>query len=383
MPSRLRRPYKRGMRILFSSMPVFGHFLPMTPLIEAARRAGHEVVVASAADLEVEVKRLGVEFWQAGPGVAEIIGDHDMNEQDDFSPEERIARDVAKFFVPSARQRAGDLVPRAKAWQPDLVVHEPTEMAGAVAAAATGARHAVHGLGIWPAEIVSLFGPGFADLSADWKVADGHRDAWYLDILPPSMSGGTPGYSNVLPLRPTPPPTPLAGAPDMPTGHPNTVYLTLGTIFNDAPEVFRAVLDGLATLPVNVFVTAGPNADPARIGTWPSHVRVTDFVPQELVLPHCQVVVHHGGAGTMLGSLRHGLPQLILPRGADNFHNAALAQGAGAALSLTPDEVNVQAVADAVTLLLTEPEFAVKARAVREEITAMPAPDEVLAQLTT
>lgn len=363
-------------------MPVFGHFLPMTPLIDAARRAGHEVVVASAADLEVEVKRLGVDFWQVGPGVAEIIGDHKMGEPDDFSPEERIARDVAEFFVPSARRRAEDLVPRAKAWQPDLVVHDPTELAGAVAAAATGARHAVHGLGIWPAEIVSIFEPAFAALSADWSVANTHRDARYLDILPPSM-GATPGYPNVLPLRPTPPPSSLVGAPDMPTGHPNTVYLTLGTVFNDAPEVFRAALDGLTTLPVNVFVTAGPNADPSRIGTWPSHVRVTDFVPQELVLPHCQVVIHHGGAGSMLGSLRHGLPQLILPRGADNFHNAVLAQGTGVALTLTPDEVTGQAVADAVTLLLTESEFAVRARAVRDEITAMPSPHEVLAQLTT
>lgn len=370
------------MRILFSTLPVFGHFLPMTPLIEAARRGGHEVVVASSADLEVEVKRLGVEFWQVGPGVAEIVGDHDLNEPDDFTPEERIARDVEMFFVPSAIRRAEELVPRAKAWQPDLVVHEPTEMAAGVVAAATGARHVVHGLGIWPKEIVSLFSPGFAALCAAWSVADGHLDARYLDILPPAM-GAQPGYANALPLRPTPPPTPLTGAPGMPTEHPNTVYLTLGTVFNDVPEVFRTALDGLTKLPVNVFVTAGPNADPTRIGTWPSHVRVTDFVPQELVLPHCQVVIHHGGAGTMLGSLRHGLPQLILPRGADNFHNAAMAERAGIAVSLTPDEVSAQAVADAVTLLLAEPGFAAKALAVREEIAAMPSPDDVLTQLTT
>jgi UDP:flavonoid glycosyltransferase YjiC (YdhE family) len=370
------------MRILFSTMPAFGHFLPMTPLVEAARRAGHEVAVASAVDLEVEVKRFGVEFWQVGPSIAEIVGDHSLGEPDDLTPEERIARDVELFFVPSAIARAEDLVPRAQAWQPDLVVHEPTEMAAAVAATVTGARHVVHGLGIWPKEIVSLFVPGFAALSAAWSVADGHLDARYLDILPPAL-GAQDGFANVLPLRPTAPPTPLTGAPDMPTVHPNTVYLTLGTVFNDAPEVFRETLDGLAKLPVNVFVTAGPNADPARIGTWPSHVRVTDFVPQELVLPHSQVVIHHGGAGTMLGSLRHGLPQLILPRGADNFHNAAMAQSAGVALSLTPDEVSAQAVADAVTLLLTEPGFAAKALAVREEIAAMPSPDDVLTQLTT
>jgi UDP:flavonoid glycosyltransferase YjiC (YdhE family) len=375
-----RRPYKRGMRILFTTVPVFGHFLPMTPLIDAARRAGHEVVVASGADIEVEVERLGVEFWRAGPTLAEAVAEHRADEEN-LSPEERIAADVSAFFVPHARASAQDLVPRALEWFPEIVVHEPSAMAGGVVAAATGARHVVHGLGLWPEGIWSLFSPGYTALCAEWSVPDRYLEARYLDILPDDLQA-RPGFAEVLPLRPAPPPSQVTTVPAIPDRHPDTVYLTLGTIFHEAEDVFRAALDGLSSLPVNVFVTAGPNADPARVGEWPSHVHVTDFVPQELVLPHCRVAVHHGGAGSMLGALRHGLPQLVLPRGADNFHNAALAERAGVGLALAPDEVGAQAVADAVTLLMTEPGFTDRARSVSGDIAAMPGPNEVLAQLT-
>ena len=39
------------MRILFASWPGYGHLLPMVPLIRAAQRGGHDVVVSSGADM--------------------------------------------------------------------------------------------------------------------------------------------------------------------------------------------------------------------------------------------------------------------------------------------------------------------------------------------
>ena len=43
------------------------------------------------------------------------------------------------------------------------------------------------------------------------------------------------------------------------------------------------------------------------------------------------LVVHHGGSGTMLGALAHGLPQLRRPQGADQFLNAEALLPTGAA----------------------------------------------------
>ena len=44
---------------------------------------------------------------------------------------------------------------------------------------------------------------------------------------------------------------------------------------------------------------------------------IVEYVPHALFLRHCDVVVSHAGAGIMFGALAHGLPQLLLPQGAD------------------------------------------------------------------
>jgi UDP:flavonoid glycosyltransferase YjiC (YdhE family) len=157
------------------------------------------------------------------------------------------------------------------------------------------------------------------------------------------------------------------------------VHLTLGTIFADAPGVLEAAVAGLRELPVNLVVTVGPQGDPARFGPQPPHVRVERYVPHELLLPVCDLLVDHAGAGILLAGFRHGLPQLLLPQGIDQFGNADAARKAGAALSLT--EVTAEAVAEAARRLLDEPGFAVAARAVQAEIADMPSADETVGLL--
>lgn len=84
----------------------------------------------------------------------------------------------------------------------------------------------------------------------------------------------------------------------------------------------------------------------------------------------------------MLGALAHGLPQLMLPQGADQFIDADAATTAGVALSLAPDEVTAGSVAASAARLLAEPGFAASAAAVRAEIDAMPDADAVLSDLS-
>ncbi len=103
------------------------------------------------------------------------------------------------------------------------------------------------------------------------------------------------------------------------------------------------------------------------------------YIPHTLLLPRCSLVVSHGGAGIMFGTLAHGLPQLILPQGADQFMNAAACQNARVALALTPDELSAEAVAAAAGRLVTEPGFAAAAAHIRAEIDTMPTAADILA----
>jgi MGT family glycosyltransferase len=165
------------------------------------------------------------------------------------------------------------------------------------------------------------------------------------------------------------------------TGRP-LVYLTFGTVF-DEYDLFAAAVAGIGELGVGLVVTVGRDGDPAALGPQPDHVVVERYIPQTQLLPECDVVASHAGSGTILAALAMGIPQLCLPQRADQFLNAAAVAGAGAGLAIPPAAVNATAVAQATRRLLEDSSFRRAARAVADEITLMPSPDDVTMVLET
>jgi UDP:flavonoid glycosyltransferase YjiC (YdhE family) len=121
--------------------------------------------------------------------------------------------------------------------------------------------------------------------------------------------------------------------------------------------------------------------DSALLEPLPPAVRTAPFLPQAALLPHCRAVVSHAGAGTMLGALCHGLPQLCLPQGTDQPSNTAALLPTGAALALQPDQSTADAVAEALGRLLNEPSFRQAATQLTAEIERMPPATTVLDEL--
>lgn len=372
-------------RVLVTSWPGYGHLLPMVPLIRAAQAAGHEVVVSSGADMSRLIGDLGVPAHRSGVTLAESYARlPDQVQISSLPVEQQMAVAARNFFGAGAVDRGRDLQELIADWRPDLVVHDTLELGAPVAAEATGVPHVTHGYGPMV--------PGTTELAFAITVAltdAGHPDpapaifaAPYLDVCPPGFRGTAPNpWPTTILLRPSageldPAATLPAGFHDLP--HDRTVYVTLGTVMNQAPAVFRAVLDGCAELPVNLLVTTGPDVDPAVLGELPPATLAAPFLPQALVLPHCTAVVSHAGAGTMLGALCHGLPQLCLPQGTDQPFNTAALLPTGAALALEPGEITPDAVGASLSRLLDEPSFRQSARALQREIEQMPTAAEVL-----
>ena len=378
------------MRILFASWPAYGHLLPMVPLIRAAQRAGHQIVVSSGPDLQPMIDGLGVGSHRSGMTLAEsyaavpggaVLGEMSREQEMEFA--------ARHLFGARAVDRANDLLPFVRDWRPDLIVHDTLELGSAVAAEIHGIRQLTHGYGptVPGTEIFAgLIGRSIAELGLPDPIP-AVLAAPYLEVCPPGLATGAPvPWRDVRPIRPSAGEIPSGAAlppgfTDLPPAE--TAYLTLGTISNQSAGVFRAAIDGIAAAGLNVLVTTGPGFDPADLGTRPAGVLSVPFVPQALVLPHCRVVVSHAGAGTMFGALCHGLPQLCLPQGADQPAQAVAILRAGAGLTLWPGEVSADAVQQAVERLQREPVFAGSAEGLRAEIDAMPDADAVLAVLVS
>jgi UDP:flavonoid glycosyltransferase YjiC (YdhE family) len=91
------------------------------------------------------------------------------------------------------------------------------------------------------------------------------------------------------------------------------------------------------------------------------------------LLPFCDAVVNQGGTA-ILPILAHGLPLLVLPQGANQFHNAEACVAAGVGRRLLPEEVTPEAVRRDVRALLDDPSLRDGARRVQGELAAMPGP---------
>lgn len=369
------------MRALFSCLPGLGHFHPMVPLAQAWAGAGHHVAFATAARFcERVVRPAGFEALPAGLSPMEV--------EDQMGPEtgspDAAGAGARMFAGVAGPAKVSDLVGVIEAWRPDLVVHDSFDFGAPVAAARAGLPWASHSFGaLQPAELweraAALVGPTWREWGVEPGRAGGMFRHLYLDICPPSLQA--PHIADIAvarQLRPV-----IFDAPstaDLPEWvgllpQAPTVYVTLGTVFNHTAGLFETVLAGLVTEPVNVIVTVGRDRDPAELGDQPRHVRVERYLPQSLLFPHCDLVVCHGGSGTMLAALAHGLPLLVLPQGANQDWNGERGAAIGAGITLAPGSLTPDAVRAAVRRLLREPAHRAAAGRVRAEIDAMPGPE--------
>lgn len=316
---------------------------PLIPLAIAARDAGHEVHFAAGENVHAPLAANGL----------------------------RPFRPVDSFYEVYAE----DLEPELARLQPDLVVHEWGLPGAAIAAHRAGIPGIWHGFGRLVPEGIGL------ELPTNNAEAPGRP---HIDICPPSLQDKDfLATEDRIELRPVPYSAPAAlPAWGSRRGSRPLIYLTLGTAFG-TPELLIAAIDGLARLDARVVVAAG-RVRVEQLGDVPDNVTVRAWVPQADLLPHVDVVVHHGGSGTTLGALTVGAPQLVLPQGADQFANADAVSAAGAGLRLLPDELSADAIAELARKLLPRHGHSGhrdEARTIAEEIARMPSPDEVAGQL--
>jgi UDP:flavonoid glycosyltransferase YjiC (YdhE family) len=131
-------------------------------------------------------------------------------------------------------------------------------------------------------------------------------------------------------------PGPDAGwhPPGVDDGRP-LVVVGLGTTPMDEAPVLQRVLTALGDAPARVIATLGNHLDPRDL-TLPANVQVTGHVRHAAMLPWASAVVSHGGLGTVLAALAHGLPQVCVPLGREQPLNAAAVERVGAGCTVAP-----------------------------------------------
>lgn len=112
------------------------------------------------------------------------------------------------------------------------------------------------------------------------------------------------------------------------------VYISLGTVFNQAPEFYQLCFEALQGTRYQVVLSVGTKTTVADLGPIPDNFLVRNYVPQVQVLDCAQLFVTHGGMNSVSEGLLHGVPLVVFPQGADQFAVAARVGELGAGVSL-------------------------------------------------
>jgi MGT family glycosyltransferase len=154
---------------------------------------------------------------------------------------------------------------------------------------------------------------------------------------------------------------------------PPTIYFTVGTIFGqESGDLLHRALAGLSSLHADVVVTVGQQIDPAELGPQPPNVRIKRFIPAREILSRCELVVCHGGSGTVVGALAFGVPLVLLPMGADQPLNADRCDGLGVAAVLDASTATEHAIGRAARTVLDDSSYRARASSLRDEIRSLP-----------
>ncbi len=378
-------------QILFAAIPAYGHLFPMLPLVAACAEAGHEVSVATGEPFLGRLPWPTVRGIPAGTELDAVTAEarrrHPAAQGADLA--------MAMFGDVSAELISGELDRIVAERRPDLVVYEPMNVGAAMVADV----HEVPAVGFSIALgtfVVDLIADAARQFRAGFWAAHGRvpppgtglMGAALLDPTPASLASaaGPPTTVRRVPIRSVAYSDAAGTVPEWLTGPRRrpAVYLTLGTVSFGAVEVIRRAVDQIAGLDVDLLVAVGPQGDPDALGPVPGNVHVERFIAQPQVLGLVDVAVHHGGTGTVLGAAAAGVPQLILPQGADQFLNADLIAEAGIGRGLTNDRQDGGTITAAVAALLADgaPERR-RAGQIRSEMAAMPAPEQIVPELVT
>lgn len=352
---------------------------------------GDEVVFASGPDAETAATERGLEFRTVGPAFGAWLDElrrRTRGMPGDGLPPSR----VEHYFLPrlfgeiGAAAMIDGLIEVCRTTDAEVLVFDPLVFAGPLAASVVGATPVQQTVGL-------LVDPGVAQLVTDavsplWREfgrdvppAAGMYDGVTVAVCPPSLDPGPGERSRITRMRPVPEPLPAAQTRSrLPEGDALAVYVTLGTFSNNLAQ-FRILVDALATTSARFLFTVGRDVDPRDLGSVPANVRIEQFIPQAEVLPHCDAVIHHGGAGTTFGVLAHGIPSVVLPQSADNFTIAERLSAAGAAAVLLPEQWEGHDIQRALDDVLDAAGYRIAAQSLAGEIADMPSPATVAAEL--
>ncbi|MGI4790064.1 MAG: glycosyltransferase [Janthinobacterium lividum] len=151
-----------------------------------------------------------------------------------------------------------------------------------------------------------------------------------------------------------------------------TVLFTLGSsVVNHPGEFWRTALAALASTDWNAVFLGAPAGFPIP-SALSGRVQIIPYAPYADLFPLMDAIVHQGGVGTTQAACYYGIPSIIVPRGFDQFENAAHLQREGWGLRLMPESCTPHGLRIRLERLLQSPKIKARTQALGSQMQAEP-----------
>lgn len=143
---------------------------------------------------------------------------------------------------------------------------------------------------------------------------------------------------------------------EIPGGEGPLVLIAPSTAQDPDCVMLRAALEGLAEEPVRVLATTN-RREPEEPIEVPANAVLSAWLPYSQAMAAADLVVCHGGHGTVARALQAGAPLLVCPAVGDMAENGARVAWSGAGLSLPKRLMSPRGIRLAVRRLLGDPSY--------------------------
>ena len=408
-------------RFLFATVPVPAHTRNPLPMAARLVARGHEVLWFAGSRFHDDIAAVG-----ATPVPFRATRDYDGRRLLEEFPElarlsgpRAIGWAYAELFVGEAPHRVADLEPLLAAEPVDAVLCDGLSYGVGLLAESLGIPAATFGDGPLARAHgrTPAFGPGLLPMRGPLSRLRNHavREAtrrWVfapaqerhdrlrgelglapdgLDVLQAAVSpmlhlqACTPSFEYPVPglpatvhwvgaLRPDPPASwePPRWWDEVRWATRPVVHVTQGSIRPDMRELVLPTLRALAGEDVLVVVTTGgvPREELEALfgGPLPGNVRVSEFIPYDLLLPHVDVCVTNGGYTGVTTALHHGVPLVQVGSTEEKAEIGARVRWSGVGVRIRSTTPHPPRVRSAVRHTLRDPRYRAAAQRLGAEM---------------